>query len=276
MARVDWSYKPNNKKKPSKKNRKKFKAAKKNKQQMMNSDNVFIWTDGAVYRNGSGADGGFAFLVVHKQVTEPFYGYLPSGATNNIAELTAILRGLEKVLENGLQEKHVIVKTDSQYSINCVTKWAKKWEANGWVTASGSPVKNVELIKEIVTAKSFFSNIEFHWVRGHSGIELNERADELASQAITDGRDCKILCNVPVCLGAEGKVNTVTVYHKESVIGMNPSWEVWIDYGDNCVDYHSGKFTTLSSSSEKMALAIIYAKKLHEKYKIDLKENPSQ
>lgn len=73
--------------------------------------------------------------------------------TNNKAELTAILKALDGVKLNVKSPIDVILCCDSMYSINCVTKWYKKWETNGWENSTGHSVKNSEIIKEILKIK---------------------------------------------------------------------------------------------------------------------------
>ena len=100
--------------------------------------------------------------------------YLGQG-TNNIAELTSILRALEKLRPK--RDRPVVVHSDSSYSLGLLTK--------GW-----KPKANVELVAELRALIGEFSDLHFVKVRGHAGIEENERADELARQAVVRrGRD---------------------------------------------------------------------------------------
>jgi len=69
--------------------------------------------------------------------------------------------------------------TDSEYLRGGITGWLKGWKRNGWKTADKKPVKNVELWQRLDEAAARH-NIEWHWVKGHAGHEMNERADELA------------------------------------------------------------------------------------------------
>lgn len=73
-------------------------------------------------------------------------------------------------------EKSIVV-TDSQYCVNALTKWWPGWERNGWLTKSGTEVKNADLIREIIP---MLGNTELVWVKGHNGNNLNEAADKLA------------------------------------------------------------------------------------------------
>ena len=272
MAKANWAYKPNGKiydrqKKRTKKNRKK--RAKK-----ASTQSVRIWTDGAVYLNGRGKDGGYALVIDQNGYEETFYGYMKKGATNNIMELTAILRGLEKALENGMQDESMVVKTDSKYCINSITKWVKGWKRNGWLTKEGNPVKNVELIKDIDTACSHFKHLRFEWVKGHNGTRLNELADELASKAITDGRSKKIdenklyifSSNMPQAKSTAKVTHSVT----ETIHGLK--WNVTIDI-DGDTTYEEGtEDVYIEELSKKRAFDVIANMGLTGKHIIELIE----
>ena len=102
-------------------------------------------------------------------------GGWPKG-TNNLGELTAILRLLEATAETG-EELHILA--DSQYAINVVSKWRLGWKKRGWTKADKKPIKNLELIQEIDRAMEG-RRVTFEWVKGHAGHRMNERADNLA------------------------------------------------------------------------------------------------
>lgn len=102
-------------------------------------------------------------------------GGWPQG-TNNLGELTAILRLLETTAETG-EELHILA--DSQYAINVVSKWRLGWKKRGWTKADKKPIKNLELIQEIDRAMEG-RRVTFEWVKGHAGHRMNERADDLA------------------------------------------------------------------------------------------------
>ncbi len=122
-----------------------------------------IYCDGACFPNpGEMAIG--VVLVWNKHTKE--IGEKIGEGTNNIAELTAVKRGLELVKD---RTKPITVITDSQYALNCLTG---KW----------NPSKNVELISEIKDLISEFSTVKYKWVRGHSGDKYQEKADSLANQ----------------------------------------------------------------------------------------------
>ena len=102
-------------------------------------------------------------------------GGWPKG-TNNLGELTAILRLLEATADTG-EELHILA--DSQYAINVVSKWRLGWKKRGWTKADKKPIKNLELIQEIDRAMEG-RRVTFEWVKGHAGHRMNERADDLA------------------------------------------------------------------------------------------------
>ncbi len=107
-------------------------------------------------------------------------GGWPHG-TNNMGELMAVLDLLRQTRDSG---EDLRVLCDSQYAINCCTTWRFGWKRRGWRKADGSPVLNVDLVKELdkeLTGRA----VEFEWVKGHAGHTLNERADDLARAAAT-------------------------------------------------------------------------------------------
>jgi ribonuclease HI len=91
-------------------------------------------------------------------------------------ELTAVIEALKACL--AYNPKKIIINTDSQYVRNGITSWVHKWKTNGWRTASKEPVKNKEYWVELDTLNSKLP-VTYNWVKGHAGIELNERCDSL-------------------------------------------------------------------------------------------------
>jgi ribonuclease HI len=149
---------------------------------------VLVWTDGACRgKGGAGAGtgagpGGWAALVSWDDgVLEEFSGGL-AHTTSNIMEMTAALEGL-RALPSG---SRVCVVTDSRYVHDGMTSWMAGWKRKGWRTAAGDPVKNKELWLQLEAAASDHEVVRWHWVRGHIGHALNERADELAVMARQD------------------------------------------------------------------------------------------
>ena len=103
--------------------------------------------------------------------------------TNNMGELMAVLDLLRQTRGEELR-----VLCDSQYAINCCTKWITGWKRRGWRKADGQPVLNVDLLKEL-DKQLAGRTVTFDWVKGHAGHSLNERADDLARAAATAYRD---------------------------------------------------------------------------------------
>ena len=99
-------------------------------------------------------------------------------STNNIMEMTAVVKGLEKCLELSITE--VSVFTDSKYVMDGITSWIHGWKKKGWKTAAGTPVKNKELWMQLDTLVGKFSRIEWHWVKAHNGNVHNEFVDSEA------------------------------------------------------------------------------------------------
>lgn len=116
------------------------------------------------------------------------HGYDAGGATNGtnqIGELCAVLEALRA--HPGPEP--LLIESDSQYAINCSTKWVKGWKKNGWRNSQKKPVKNKELIQAIDREISQRPGpVDFRWVKGHAGNEGNELVDELAR---TYAGDCR-------------------------------------------------------------------------------------
>jgi ribonuclease HI len=140
------------------------------------SEKIEIFTDGAC--RGNPGPGGWGVLLRYNGNEKYLYGG-EKNTTNNRMELMAAIQGL-MALKRDCQ---VIVTTDSQYVRKGITEWMPNWKKRGWKTASKEPVKNVDLwqqLDEVVTRHQ----IEWHWVKGHSGHPENELADRLANQGL--------------------------------------------------------------------------------------------
>ena len=140
------------------------------------SEIVEIFTDGAC--SGNPGPGGWGAVLRYKGHEKELSGG-ESQTTNNRMELTAAIVALES-LTRGVEAR---LYTDSQYLRDGITGWIHKWKANGWKTAGKKPVKNVDLWKRLEDALARHE-VEWHWIRGHSGHAENERADALARAAI--------------------------------------------------------------------------------------------
>jgi len=135
-----------------------------------------IFTDGAC--KGNPGPGGWGALLRHGKTEKSLYGGDPS-TTNNRMELQAAISGLEALK----RPTDVILTTDSQYVRKGISEWIKNWKKNGWKTAAKKPVSNADLWRKL-DALNEQHNIEWKWVKGHSGHRENEIADQLANQGI--------------------------------------------------------------------------------------------
>lgn len=143
------------------------------------SSTVEIYADGAC--RGNPGPGGWGVLLIHKDREKELSGAEPM-TTNNRMELTAAIRALEALKKPGTSAR---VYTDSQYVIKGIEEWIAGWKARGWRTADKKPVKNQDLWERLDALASQHS-LEWHWVKGHSGIPGNERVDALANRAIDE------------------------------------------------------------------------------------------
>jgi ribonuclease HI len=137
---------------------------------------VIIYTDGACSGN-PGPGGWGAVLLSGENKKELNGGENPT--TNNRMELMAAIEALNALKKPCAVEIH----TDSQYVKNGITTWIHGWKKNGWKTAAKAPVKNMELWQALEAAVARHT-LTWHWVKGHAGHPLNERADELARAGI--------------------------------------------------------------------------------------------
>jgi len=137
---------------------------------------VEIYTDGAC-RGNPGPGGWGATLRFGEQLKE-LSGADPQ-TTNNRMELTAVIRALE-ALKRPVEAS---LYTDSEYVRRGITEWIASWKARGWRTADRKPVKNQDLWEELDRLAAIHK-IQWHWVKGHSGVPGNERVDLLANEAI--------------------------------------------------------------------------------------------
>ena len=139
---------------------------------------VEIFTDGAC--RGNPGPGGWGALLRYGKHEKKLYG-AEAQTTNNRMELMAAICALESLTRNCT----VSLTTDSQYVRNGITQWISNWKRNGWKNASKQPVKNVDLWQRLDLAVSRHQ-VEWHWVRGHTGHPENEQADQLANQGIDE------------------------------------------------------------------------------------------
>jgi ribonuclease HI len=137
---------------------------------------VVIYTDGAC--SGNPGPGGWGAILTYDGNEREICGGEPD-TTNNRMELMAAISALETLTRPCVIELH----TDSQYLRGGVMGWMDNWKKRGWLTADKKPVKNIELWQRLDDAR-MRHDVSWHWVKGHAGHEMNERADALARQGM--------------------------------------------------------------------------------------------
>ena len=149
----------------------------------MSEDKVEIYTDGAC--KGNPGPGGWGALMVYKGAEKELWGGEPN-TTNNRMELMAAICAL-MALTRSCQ---VRLTTDSQYVMKGIQEWLPNWKKRGWKTASKEPVKNADLWQALDEQVNRHQ-VEWQWVRGHTGHPGNERADQLANRGVEEVRGQK-------------------------------------------------------------------------------------
>ena len=137
---------------------------------------IYIYTDGAC--KGNPGPGGWGALLKYKEHKKEINGF-SKNTTNNIMELTAVIESLLIIK----QKSDITIITDSNYVKDGITKWIANWKNKDWKTSNKKPVKNKDLWKRLDDLSNNH-NIKWEWVRGHTGNPGNERADQLANEAI--------------------------------------------------------------------------------------------
>lgn len=136
---------------------------------------IQLFTDGSCL--GNPGPGGYGALLIYnghnKELSEGF-----KTTTNNRMEMLAVIKGLQALN----QRCKVDITTDSTYVKDGITKWIFNWKKNGWKTSQKKPVKNADLWQQL-DAEVNKHDINWHWVKGHSGHPENERVDDLAREA---------------------------------------------------------------------------------------------
>jgi ribonuclease HI len=133
---------------------------------------VEIFTDGAC--KGNPGPGGWGALLRMGHHEKELSGG-EADTTNNRMEMTAVIRALEALIE----PCEISLYSDSKYVIDGITKWVDGWQKRGWINASKQPVRNKDLWHELIAATKPHQ-VEWNWIRGHSGHPENERVDQLA------------------------------------------------------------------------------------------------
>ncbi|MBM4192328.1 MAG: ribonuclease HI [Gammaproteobacteria bacterium] len=137
---------------------------------------IEVYTDGAC--RGNPGPGGWAATLELGEHSRELSG-AEAETTNNRMELTAVIRALEALKRSSALRIH----TDSEYVRRGITEWIESWKARGWKTTDKKPVRNRDLWERLDELSSRH-DIEWRWVKGHSGVPGNERADALANAAI--------------------------------------------------------------------------------------------
>ncbi|KWA84353.1 ribonuclease HI [Burkholderia ubonensis] len=140
-----------------------------------------VFTDGACHQNPGPA--GWGVVVLEAGVVKAEASGYIGMQTNQIAELVAAIEGLTRVPEGACVE----LVSDSQYTLKGLTEWRAGWERKGMRTASGEPVKNQTYWKKLY-ALADKRKVTTRWVKGHNGDPMNERCDELATNAVVAGK----------------------------------------------------------------------------------------
>ena len=143
---------------------------------MTENKTVTLYTDGAC--KGNPGKGGWGVLMRYGSHEKELFGG-EAHTTNNRMELTAIIQGLAALK----RPCAVVIYTDSQYVKNGMEQWIHGWKKNGWKTAAKQPVKNEDLWRQLDQLAAQHQ-IQWQWVRGHTGHAENERADALANQGV--------------------------------------------------------------------------------------------
>jgi len=139
---------------------------------------VEIFTDGAC--KGNPGPGGWGALLRYGEQEKELYGGEPD-TTNNRMELQAAISALASLKRSC----SVVLTTDSQYLRQGIMSWLAGWKRNGWKTAARKPVKNIDLWQAL-DEQVARHEVDWRWVKGHSGHPENERADQLANRGVEE------------------------------------------------------------------------------------------
>ncbi len=144
-------------------------------------EKIKVYTDGGC--RGNPGPGGWAFVILKDENNIQMSGS-DKDTTNNKMELTAVIKALEYISSSeDFINSTAVIHTDSAYVKNGITSWIKKWEINGWKTASRQPVKNKELWQQLKMLDNKIK-AEWKWVKGHAGNKYNEICDSIVGKEI--------------------------------------------------------------------------------------------
>ncbi len=137
---------------------------------------VEVYADGCCL--GNPGPGGYGAVMLHEGHRRELKGGFKH-TTNNRMEILAVIKALETLKE----PCHVVLYSDSQYVVKAMNEgWAEKWKSRGWKTSGNQPAMNPDLWQRLLRVR-LDHKVEFKWVKGHSGVPENERADVLAKEA---------------------------------------------------------------------------------------------
>jgi len=143
---------------------------------------IEIYCDGACSPNPGKSGTGLAVYEQGK-VTSLYFGLYEKNGTNNTAELNGLLSSFQ-IAQHFISKdsgRSICILSDSKYSIDCITKWAKGWQAKGWTRGKGEEIKNLALVQQCYALyKTMHTKITIRHVKGHANIEGNELADRMA------------------------------------------------------------------------------------------------
>ena len=147
------------------------------------TEKIIIYCDGACSGNQFlNNQGGWGAVLRYKDAIKEIYGG-ERNTTNQRMELTACIKALEQIKKKDIS---IEIYSDSAYLVNCMQReWYKKWEKTGWKNAHKKSVENKDLWQRLFNALKKY-NVRFYKVEGHRGVELNEQADQLAQQGISE------------------------------------------------------------------------------------------
>lgn len=148
---------------------------------MTKTNNIIIYTDGGC--RGNPGLGGWGVWLRYGKIDKKLRGS-EKMTTNNRMELTAAIKALEAIKSTGIK---IDLWTDSKYVMDGICKWINAWKLKNWKTANKKAVKNVDLWQKLDKLNQKHQ-INWHWVKGHSGNEGNEIVDMLANQAMDEFR----------------------------------------------------------------------------------------
>ena len=147
---------------------------------------IQVWTDGAC--SGNPGSGGAAAIIRYSNSTVKEITFYEEQSTNQRMEIKAVIIAIAEILKTSHDEKNIEIYSDSAYVCNCINQeWYKRWFKNGWINSKKEPVANKDLWENLFQMLNELKEdyqITFIKVKGHSNVELNNRCDELARNAI--------------------------------------------------------------------------------------------